>query len=78
MKTQVKQGNKSLVTACLSGAAKLEWRQRGEKKKHSAVRERERKLEHRIARSLRDVSAVVAFDQIFLIFLYNPYVYLAR
>ena len=61
------------ITACLSGAAKLARRQRGEK--ICSPRQRGRKLEHRAARSQRGEGAVVVFVHFFLLFLYNTYVY---
>ena len=55
------------VTACLSGAAKLARRQRGEEKCSQC--ERDRKLVHRNAGSQRGRSAVVVFAHFFF-FLY--------
>ena len=60
-------------TACLSGAAKLARRQRGEKK--CGPRERGRKLNHRAERFERGGSGVIAFAYFFLLFLYNTCVY---
>ena len=57
--------------ACLSGAAILAWRQRGQKK--CGPRQRGRKFERRAARSQRDGSAVTFFAHLFLIFIYNTY-----
>ena len=59
---------KVVRTACLSGAAKLERRQRGEKK--CAPHECGRKLEYRAARSQRGASSVADFDLFFPLFLY--------
>ena len=56
-------------TACLSGAAKLARRQRGQK--NCGPRERGRKLDHRAARFERGGSAVVVFAHFFLLFKYN-------
>ena len=73
-KTTVPVQNKPFEIACLSCAAKLTWRLRGEEK--CCPHERGRKLEHRAALSQRDGSAVVVVvAHFFLLFLYNTYVY---
>ena len=53
-----------MKTACLSGAAKLAWRQRGEKK-NALCANAVKKLGHRAARSQRGTSAVVDFAYFF-------------
>ena len=54
------------VTACLSGAAKLGRRQRGEKK--CSLRERGRKLEHCAARSQRGGRVVILLTFFFFFY----------
>ena len=61
-----KQKTNAHFVTCLSGAAKLARRQRGEK--NCDPRERGRKLEHRAARSQHGSSAVVVFAHSFLLF----------